>query len=72
MERIVVAIVNHLKNTVCSVMCQQQHEFTSARSTVTNLFEATDIWTEVLSLSHNIPVEVILLDYAKAFDTVPH
>ena len=28
------------------------------------------IWTE--ALSHNLPVDIIFLDYAKAFDTVPH
>ncbi|XP_076044915.1 uncharacterized protein LOC143027514 [Oratosquilla oratoria] len=38
--------------------------------TVTNLLEALDIWTE--ALSHNLLVDVLFLDYAKAFDTVPH
>lgn len=32
--------------------------------------EALNVWTE--ALTHNIPVDVIYLDYAKAFDTVPH
>ena len=50
--------------------CPHQHGFTAGRSTVTNLLEAVDIWSEMLS--HNIPVDVIFLDYEKAFDTVPH
>ncbi|XP_063590554.1 uncharacterized protein LOC134767487 [Penaeus indicus] len=36
-------------------------------SKVTNLLEALDIWTE--ALSHNLPVGVVFLDDAKAFDT---
>ena len=48
----------------------QQHGFTKGKSTVTNLLEAMNVWTE--ALQHNIPVDVIFLDYAKAFDTVPH
>lgn len=40
------------------------------KSTVTNLLEALNVWTE--SLMHGIPVDVLYLDYAKAFDTVPH
>ncbi|KAK3858181.1 hypothetical protein Pcinc_035608 [Petrolisthes cinctipes] len=29
-----------------------------------------EIWTE--ALGHNLPVDIIFMDYAKAFDTVPH
>ncbi|KAI8517757.1 hypothetical protein Bbelb_037740 [Branchiostoma belcheri] len=46
------------------------HGFTQGKSTVTNLLEALDVWTE--TLSHQVPVDVIFLDNAKAFDTVPH
>ena len=55
--------LNHLKNT-------NQHGFTKGRSTVTNLICALNIWTE--ALSHNIPVDIIYLDFEKAFDKVPH
>lgn len=37
---------------------------------VTNLLEALNIWSE--ALMHGIPVDMIYLDYAKAFDSVPH
>ena len=61
-------IMEHLKaNNLC---CEQQHGFIGGKSTVTNLLEAMYVWTE--ALSHNLPVDIIFLDYAKAFDTVPH
>ena len=48
----------------------KQHGFTVGRSTTTNILEALNIWTE--ALHHNIPIDVIFLDYSKAFDSVPH
>ena len=50
--------------------CEQQHGFTTGKSVNTNLLEALNIWSE--ALMHNIPIDVFYLDYAKAFDTVPH
>ena len=47
-----------------------QHGFTPKKSTVTNLIEALNIWSE--ALSHGLPVDIIYLDYEKAFDKVPH
>ena len=47
-----------------------QHGFTPKKSTVTNLIEVLNMWSE--SISHGIPVDVIYLDYEKAFDKVPH
>ena len=47
-----------------------QHGFTPKRSTVTNLIQALNIWTE--ALAHGFPVDVIYLDFEKAFDKVPH
>ena len=61
-------ILEHIKSN--SLQCPQQHGFTTGRSTTTNLPEAVNIWSE--ALSHNVPVDVIFLDFAKAFDTVPH
>ena len=69
MERIISENkLEHIKSN--SLQCPQQHGLTTGRSTTTNLLEAVNIWSE--ALSHNVPVDVIFLDYAKAFDTVPH
>lgn len=48
----------------------QQHGFSGWMSTTTNLLEVLNIWTE--ALQHGIRTDIIYLDYAKAFDTVPH
>ena len=61
-------IVNHIKNN--NLACSQQHGFTKGKSTTRNLLEALNIWTE--AIMHDIPVDVLFLDYAKAFDSVPH
>jgi hypothetical protein len=61
-------ILKHLK--INNLLNASQHGFTSGRSTVTNLIECLNIWTE--AISHRIPIDVIYLDFAKAFDTVPH
>ena len=69
LERIICEdIIAHLKTN--NLIARQQHGFITGKSTVTNLLEALDIWTE--ALSHSLPVDVVFLDYAKAFDTVPH
>ena len=47
-----------------------QHGFTIKKSTVTNLIEALNIWTE--ALSHHLPLDIIYLDFEKAFNKVPH
>ena len=69
LERIFVELlVKHLKKN--NLQNKQQHGFTMKKSTVTNLIEALNIWSE--ALSHNLPVDIIYLDYEKAFDKVPH
>ena len=52
------------------LLTANQHGFTPCRSVTTNLLEVLNKWTE--SLMHEIPVDVLYLDYCKAFDTVPH
>ena len=69
LERIIVThILRHLNAN--HLHAAQQHGFLPKKSITTNLLEALNIWTE--ALMHNLPVDVIYLDYAKAFDTVPH
>ena len=69
LERIIVdQLAKHVKDNL--LQCKQQHGFTPGKSTVTNLLEALNIWSE--ALMHGIPVDVLYLDYAKAFDSVPH
>ena len=69
LERIIVEeLVKHLKRN--NLQNKEQHGFTMKKSTVTNLIEALNIWSE--ALSHNLPVDIIYLDYEKAFDKVPH
>jgi len=69
LERIVVEHISaHLSRN--DLRAAEQHGFTKGKSTTTNLLEALNVWTE--ALQHSIPVDVVFLDYAKAFDTVPH
>ena len=69
LEKIIVKqIIMHLKAN--NLQSKQQHGFTPRKSITTNLIECLNVWSE--ALMHNIPVDVLYLDYAKAFDTVPH
>ena len=61
-------IAKHLARN--GALDKAQHGFTPHKSTVTNLIEALNIWTE--ALAHNLPVDIIYLDFEKAFDKVPH
>lgn len=65
---IVVKIVQHL--TKNNLQNPHQHGFTIKKSTMTNLIEALNIWSE--ALSHGLSLDIIYLDYEKAFDKVPH
>ena len=47
-----------------------QHGFMSAKSCQTNLIEYLDTLTQLVDEGHN--VDVVYLDFAKAFDKVPH
>ena len=52
------------------LLCQNQHGFTKGRSCLTNLLSALENWTRELDQGND--VDVIYLDFAKAFDSVPH
>ena len=53
-----------------NLLAKQQHGFVKGRSCTTNLLETLDFISS--RLDKGIPVDVVLLDFAKAFDTVPH
>ncbi len=53
-----------------NLLAIQQHEFVKSKSCTTNLLETLDLLSYYLDKC--IPVDVIMLYFAKAFDTVPH
>ena len=61
-------IVKHLSEQ--SLIRASQHGFMSGRSTVTNLLAYMETLTKLLDDGH--AVDVLYLDFAKAFDKVPH
>ena len=61
------AMVRHLlENDLCTTA---QHGFTNGRSCLTNLLETFESWTEDVDKGYS--VDVIFLDFQKAFDKVP-
>ena len=61
-------VIRHMMEN--NLLSKHQHGFVSGRSSVTNLLAVIDAWTEALDMS--TPVDAIYLDFAKAFDSVPH
>ena len=55
---------------VNGLLCNQQHGFVRKRSCSTQLIKCLDMWTEALDAG--LPLDVIYLDFSKAFDSVPH
>ena len=51
------------------VITQSQHGFMAGRSCLTNLLESLESWTKALDEGYGI--DIIYLDYRKAFDSVP-
>ena len=49
---------------------KQQHGFISKHSTITNLLECTHDWS--LSIHGKLPIDVVYIDFSKAFDSVVH
>ena len=69
MERI---IVKYLLNFFLenNVIASTQHGFLPHKSTVTCLLQCVNQWS--LRLDEDSPVDIVYLDFAKAFDRVPH
>jgi hypothetical protein len=65
-------IVDHVMAYISkfNLISRHQHGFMPKLSTVTNLLEYVDIVSN--GLNHGNSVDVIYLDFAKAFDRVPH
>ena len=61
-------IVTHLSKN--NLIRSSQHGFVPRRSTATNLLEYMETLTKLLDEGH--AVDVLYLDFAKAFDKVPH
>ena len=61
-------ILDHLNHN--APITKKQHGFVKGKSCTTNLIETLDEITK--SLDKRVPVDVIYLDFAKAFDSVPH
>ena len=53
-----------------NLLSSLQHGFVHGRSCTTQLLEVLDKWTEAIEQGDS--VDAIYLDFAKAFDTVPH
>ena len=51
-------------------LAKEQHGFMPGRSCVTQLLTALEGWTT--SLQNGIPIDVVYVDFSKAFDSVPH
>ena len=62
------AIVNHM--TVYNLYSECQHGFRKSRSCVTQLLEVMEILTDFIDDGES--VDIIYLDFKKAFDAVPH
>lgn len=62
------AIVSHMEDYNLFTKCQ--HGFRNKRSCVTQLLEVMEILTD--SFDEGEPVDMVYLDFKKAFDTVPH
>ena len=61
-------ILTHLESN--KLLSENQHGFMAGRSCTTQHLEVLGIWSRIPEDGNNI--DVIYLDFAKAFDTVPH
>jgi len=69
LERIIQdSLIKHID--VNNIISCHQHGFQKSSSCVTQLIECLNDWTE--SYDQKIETDIIYLDFAKAFDSVPH
>ena len=61
-------ITTHMEDN--DLFTNHQHGFIKTKSCVTQLLESIEKWTELLDQGYS--VDVIYLDFQKAFDYVPH
>ena len=65
-----------IKDILCSSLLtdggisKHQHAFINKHSTTTNLLECSYVWT--VSLNNRNPVDILYIDFSKAFDSVVH
>ena len=62
------SILNHLR--VNELITNSQYGFLSRRSTTTQLLKCCNLWSKSLADRHQ--VDIVYLDFAKAFDSVVH
>ena len=62
------AIIQHLTSN--NIILPSQHGFMQRKSCMTNLLEYLEVLTKLVDEGHSI--DVVYLDFAKAFDKVPH
>ena len=60
--------MNHLKDN--NMLTNRQYGFVGGRSTALQMLKVMDTWTEILDRGGEI--DVLFLEFMKAFDTVPH
>ena len=53
-----------------NLISDDQHGFVGGRSTITNLLSTFNKWYELIDNGNDL--DVLYLDFAKAFDSVPH
>jgi hypothetical protein len=61
-------LLSYLNET--KAVSSHQHGFVKGRSCLTNLLQSFEEWTRALDEGYG--VDVIYLDFRKAFDSVPH
>lgn len=62
------SMMSHLTSN--DLISDNQHGFVNKRSCTTNLLESLEYWVECIE--EKAAVDIVFLDFAKAFDTVPH